>query len=127
MKRLSFATTAALLLGLSACHRHPPTPTRAPVLPIETQAVLTLHTPADLDPQGDIVIPKAAITHRGGLPGVFVLSRHHHALFRVIKIGTRNSRTAEILSGLSGNETLILPPFRRIYDGSPVRQKPQQP
>ena len=111
-----------ILLSLSACERHPPRPTAAPSLPRVTRATLTLRTPADLDAHGDVVIPRAAITKIGGIPGVFVLSAHGRARFRLIKIGATTSRQAEILSGLSGDETLVLPPFRHVYDGSPVDQ-----
>ncbi len=98
-------------------------PTPPDRLPVVTRRVLILRKAQDRDARGDVVIPRAAIATWGGIPGVFVLSRHERARFRMVKIGTTSATTAEILSGLSGNETLILPPFRHLYDGSPVRAR----
>ena len=110
---------AAMLL-IAACAHTPPPPAPPAVRPPVTRATLRLHTPTDLDAQGDVVIPKDAITHLGGLPGVFVLSPHGRARFRLIKIGTTSARLAQVLSGLDGHETLVLPPFHGVYDGSPI-------
>ncbi|HUW98030.1 MAG TPA: hypothetical protein VMV40_04185 [Acidiferrobacter sp.] len=114
-----------LFLALNACERRPPTPTPPVVLPVVVRATLTLQTPADLDAHGDVVIPMDAIVRRGGIPGVFVLSDHGLARFRLVKIGTTTTEKAQILSGLSGDETLVLPPFQDVYDGSPVRSDKQ--
>jgi len=124
MKRATWIL-GSLFLGLSACERRPPKPTPPIVLPAVTRSMLVLHKPADIDAHGDVVIPRAAIIMRGGIPGVFVVSAHGLARFRLVKIGATTAQTAEILSGLSGDETLVLPPFRHIYDGSPVRQSEQ--
>ncbi len=110
---------AAMLL-LAACAHKPPPPAPPAARPPVTRATLRLHAPADLDAHGDVVIPKDAIIHQGGLPGVFVLSPRGRARFRLIKIGAIGPRVAQILSGLRGNETLVLPPFRGVYDGSPI-------
>ena len=109
---------AAMLLIAACAHTPPPAPPA--VRPPVTRATLRLHTPTDLDAHGDVVIPKDAITHMGGLPGVFVLSPHGRARFRLIKIGATSARLAQVLSGLDGHETLVLPPFRGVYDGSPI-------
>ncbi|WP_298186115.1 hypothetical protein [Acidiferrobacter sp.] len=110
---------AAMLL-MVACARKPPMPAPAAARPTVTRATLRLQTPADLDTHGDVVIPMNAIVHQGSLPGVFVLSPHGRARFRLIKIGATRDGRAQILSGLNGNETLVLPPFHGVYDGSPV-------
>lgn len=120
-------TIALGILALSACARHAPIPTPPVKLPVLTRRVFVLQKAQDRDARGDVVIPRAAITTLGGIPGVFVLSRHSRARFRMVKIGTTNNTTAEILSGLSGTETLILPPFRHLYDGSPVRARALPP
>ena len=104
-----------------------PTPTARNKLPVLTRRVFVLRKAQDHDTRGDIVIPRAAITTWGGVPGVFVLSRHGRARFRMLKIGTTSTTTAEILSGLSGTETLVLPPFRHLYDGSPIRARALPP
>ena len=114
----SWPFAAMLLLG--ACAHKPPPPAPPAARPPVTRATLRLPAPADLDAHGDVVIPKDAIIHQGGLPGVFVLSPRGRARFRLIKIGAIGPRVAQILSGLRGNETLVLPPFRGVYDGSPI-------
>lgn len=44
----------------------------------------------------------------------------------IVKIGNRNSRTAEVLSGLSEGERVVLHPSDRIRDGVPVQQREAQ-
>ncbi|MHB8254417.1 MAG: hypothetical protein ACYDEV_12130 [Acidiferrobacter sp.] len=116
---------ATAFLGLSACGRHPPKPAPPTMRPTVARATLTLRPSVNKDAHGDIVIPRIAITNRSGIPSVFVLSAHGRARLRLVKIGATTAHKAEILSGLSGNETLILPPFRDVYDGSPVRKSGQ--
>ncbi len=110
----------AMMLTLAACAHKAPPPSPPAVRPAATRAVLRLQIPADLDPHGDIVIPRDAIVHQGSLPGVFVLSDRGRARFRLVKIGATTARVAQILSGLSGTETLVLPPFRGVHDGTPI-------
>lgn len=107
-------------LFLTGCTHKPPRPAPPAVRPVVRRPTLTLRRPADLDAHGDVVIPRAAIVYRGGIPSVFVLSQHGRARLRLIKIGATTTYRAEILSGLNGNETLVLPPFHGVYDGSPV-------
>ncbi len=119
MNGARFWPLAAMLL-LAACGHTAPPPAPPAVRPAVTRATLRLHTPADLDAHGDVVIPRDALVHQGSLPGVFVLSPHGRARFRLVKIGATTAGTAQILSGLDGNETLVLPPFSGVYDGTPV-------
>lgn len=114
----------AMMLALAACAPKAPPPSPPIVRPAVARAVLQLQVPADLDPHGDVVIPRDAIVHKGSLPGVFVLSKHKHARFRLVKIGATTAHAAQILSGLSGTETLVLPPFRGVHDGTPIHPQP---
>lgn len=118
---------ALLLLGfltLTACTQTPPPPSVQPVLARLTRATLTLHIPQNLNRWGDVIIPTRALTRVGGYPGVFVLSAHNRSRFRLVKIGKIKGPWTEILSGLNGTETLVLPPFRHVYDGSPIQPHP---
>lgn len=105
--------TAMLLL---ACHEPvPPTPeVERPVVelaPIKVQPV----------PAGSIVsIADAALLERAGVPGVFVL-RNGLARFQMVKPGRRGAGEVEILSGLSGGETLLIGELAVVKDGSPVK------
>ncbi|OGI47656.1 MAG: hypothetical protein A2151_03120 [Candidatus Muproteobacteria bacterium RBG_16_65_34] len=68
-----------------------------------------------------ILIPRAALAERGGIPGVFVLSETSEARFRMVKPGRGRDGEIEILSGLHGTETLVLGDLREVRDGSPVK------
>ncbi len=114
----------ALMLTLAACAHKAPPPSPPAARPAVARAVLRLHVPADLDAHGDVVIPRDAIVQQGSLPGVFVLGTRGCARFRLVKIGATTARVAQILSGLNGTETLVLPPFRGVHDGTPVHPQP---
>lgn len=125
------ALAGAVLLFIGGCAR--PAPPSTPVaLPILRRPVVMLHENAPWQPRlapppmpAGITIPRAALTALGGLPGVFVLSRRDHARFRLVRVGRVGSRSVQILSGLSGRETLVLGDLRNIHDGSPVT--PERP
>ena len=114
----------ALMLALVACSHKAPPPSSRAVRPAVARPVLRLRGPADLDRYGNVVIPRDAIVHKGSLPGVFVLDARGRARFRLVKIGATTAQTAQILSGLTGTETLVLPPFRGVHDGTPIHTQP---
>ncbi len=118
--RLTHYWPAAALLIVTGCHAQPPAPAPKAVRPVVSRPTLTLNRRFDRDREGDVVIPRDAVVIRAGLPGVFVLSRHGRARFRLIKLGALSPARAQILSGLSGDETLVLGPFNGIYDGTPI-------
>jgi hypothetical protein len=111
---------ALLLLGLAVlaggCER--PAPTAPPARATLERPVLTLKVPAD--GQRAIVIPRAALVERTGIPGVFVLSEAGAARFRMVKTGRARNGELEILSGLAGNETLVLGSLAEVHDGTPI-------
>lgn len=67
-----------------------------------------------------ISIPRAALTSRNGVPGVFVVE-NDEARFRMVRPGKIGIEQLEILSGLFGNETLILGELELVHDGSPIK------
>ena len=67
-----------------------------------------------------ISIPRAALTVRNGVPGVFVVV-NNEARFRMVRPGKTGKVRVEILSGLFGNETLIIDDLQVVHDGSPVK------
>lgn len=73
--------------------------------------------PADLL---KIRIPRQALVERGGIPGVFVLSKEAQARFRMVRAGRTFDAQVEILSGLHGDETLVLGDLAAVHDGSPI-------
>ena len=107
-------TLAALAACVGACSE-----TRAPTppltLPTLTRAQLTL----DAGTAGNIVIPRDALTLRGGIPGVFV-RQGNLARFRMVRTGAVTAKHIEIVSGLRGDETLVRGDLGAVHDGSPL-------
>ncbi len=114
--RMMFA--ALVLLGLGACGSQPPSPPL--VLPQLQRPVVRLQLADSATAQ--VSIPRDAFLLRGGLPGVFVL-QNGRARFRMIKVGKTRADRLEVLSGLSGNETLVVGDLADVHDGSPIAVK----
>ena len=69
-----------------------------------------------------IRIPRQALVERGGIPGVLVLSPAGEARFRMVRPGGTPGTQVEILSGLHGDETLVLGDLADVHDGSPIKR-----
>lgn len=133
MKRVCGIALVAVLAG---CSRGGPPPSPPAPLPTLKRPVVTLDQPTPWRPslQGarpggearNVRIPKDALTRLGGLPGVFVLDRDQDARFRLVKVGRIKRDHAEILSGLSGHETLVLGTLADVHDGSPISPEQHQ-
>jgi hypothetical protein len=103
-------------LPLGGCQKKPPSP--PPSLPQVDRPLLSLQVkPAELL---RIRIPHQALVERGGVPGVFVLSSAGEARFRMVRPGGTLGAQVEILSGLHGDETLVLGDLAEVHDGSPI-------
>lgn len=105
-------TTVTLLFACN--NEQTPTVTRDAL----TRPVIQLHQKKN----SQIVIPNSAIVVRSGIPGVFILSKENEARFRMVKRGKRLGTRMEIISGLSGNETLVVGDLSAIHDGSPIQK-----
>jgi len=68
-------------------------------------------------------VPQAALIERAGITGVYV--RHGgRARFRMVKTGAvLGASQIEILSGLTGDEVVVLGNLTNLYDGQPVHGK----
>ena len=88
-----------------------------PVAALE-RPVLTLDAKA-----GRVLIPQSQLVERGGVPGVFVLTDENQARFRMVRTGKNVNGRIEILSGLSGSETLVSGDLRDVHDGSLIQKK----
>ena len=66
-----------------------------------------------------ISIPRAALLVRNGISGVFVVEKNE-ARFRMVRSGKKDADKVEILSGLFGDETLLIGELEAVHDGSPV-------
>lgn len=106
----------ALLALLAACgHEAPGTPPVA----LPTLQRPTLALAQDLDNR-NITIPASALVTRGGWNGVYVL-QDGQARFRLVRVGRISRGQAQILSGLTGGETLVLGDLAVVHDGSPIQ------
>jgi hypothetical protein len=119
MNKLSpvFLLSLALAgLSLAGCGDQAATPPLE--LPSLQRPVITLQAaPRAQAPR--LFIPAGAYVERSGLPGVFVLSEGQ-ARFRMVRIGKRGAGQLEVLSGLRGDETLVLGDLAQMHDGSPI-------
>lgn len=66
-----------------------------------------------------VSIPQTALVYRNAVPGVFVVE-NNLARFRMVRPGKSGARRVDILSGLFGNETLVVGDLDVVHDGSPI-------
>ena len=102
-------------LALAGCKQEPPAP--PPSLPSLERPVLALQVKPEV--LATLTIPRPALTERGGIPGVFVLE-NNQARFRMVRPGKVGADRVEVLSGLHGDETLVLGDLTEVHDGSPI-------
>lgn len=102
-------------LALAGCQKKPPMP--PPSLSSLARPVLALRIKPDS--LSVMSIPRQALIERGGISGVFVLN-NHQARFRMIRPGKTSTARVEVLSGLHGDETLVLGDLTVVHDGSPI-------
>ena len=109
-----FALITIIGSWLVACTEDQPDSTTLP--PLLTRPMLTLTDPVN------VTVPVNAVVQRGGATGVFIL-QNQQARFRMVRIGKLLGPQRQILSGLHGNETLVLGDLTDVHDGSPVTEK----
>ena len=112
-----FILALVALLSVSGCRNEATSPAIAPAT-LE-RPVIVLPAASDTQRKPRLLMPRAALVERGGLPGVFVL-QDGQARFRMVRIGKRADNQLEVLSGLAGGETLVLGNLADVHDGSPV-------
>jgi hypothetical protein len=129
-RRVRAAVLLVVVAAIAGCEQETAT---APAAPSPLERPVTI-----LDARGTearVLVPSAALTERGGIPGVFVLQdptpfppsardaggkRLPESRFRMVKTGKRLGNRIEILSGLAGDETVVLGNLSDVRDGSPV-------
>ena len=116
MKRATCLMMFAALLVLNTGVIHAADP-NTNTLPVVERQVVKISAAS-----GDgirISIPRAALTIRNGVPGVFVVD-NKEARFRMVRTGKTGTTKVDILSGLFGGETLVLGELESVHDGSPI-------
>ncbi len=112
--RLALALAAFVLTGC-----HPGEPATPPLLR-ETLARPAWQAPGTV-PGRSFQIPHTALVTRNGIPGVYVIGENNLARFRMIKVGKRHGDMIEIISGLFGDEVLVMGDLTAVLDGSPIQ------
>ena len=67
-----------------------------------------------------ILVPKEAVTQRGQLTGLWILDEDGIASLRWIRLGHPQGESIEVLSGLTGNETVVLAADQPLSEGDRV-------
>ncbi|MGE5815756.1 MAG: efflux RND transporter periplasmic adaptor subunit [Acidobacteriota bacterium] len=73
-----------------------------------------------------ILAPRTAIRTDGGSSVVFTITGEHRAERRAVKVGVEQGEKLEILSGLNGNEQVVVSPPAELRDGMRVTVKAKE-
>jgi multidrug efflux pump subunit AcrA (membrane-fusion protein) len=117
---LDSVTLTAPFDGVVVLHRVDPGTIVSPGQPIlhirSVARSRSSYAPGD---ENSLWVPRAALIHRGGLTGVFVVEEDH-AVLCWIRTGRTSGESMEVLSGVDEGEAVVLEPGQLI-DGQPVR------
>lgn len=69
-----------------------------------------------------LTVPVAALFRKGEDWAVFAV-KDERAVTTIVKVGQRNNRTAEVLSGLAAGDRVVMHPSDRVTDGVTVAQR----
>jgi HlyD family secretion protein len=75
--------------------------------------------------EGTLTVPVGALFRKGDSWAVFAV-RDGRAHTSLVEIGHRNSRVAEVLSGLAAGERVVLHPSDRVKDGTAAAERETQ-
>lgn len=64
-----------------------------------------------------LVVPKAALAHKGGLDGVYVADQSGDVRFRWLRLGREWQDQVEVVDGLSSGEKVVAQSDERLRDG----------
>jgi RND family efflux transporter MFP subunit len=67
-----------------------------------------------------VLVPAEAVFRRGQLTGVWVVGTEGRAHLRWIRVGHRHGEAVEVLSGLDGDETVVLSTAETLTEGDRV-------
>lgn len=71
-----------------------------------------------------LVIPEPALLANGDQFSVFVVTPQTNAVPRPVRVGLRLSGRAEIVSGLTNGEVIVVEGHQKLFPGAPVRPGP---
>ena len=124
-QEISFSTDQARYKGLlqsivSAADAQ--THTHLIRLSIPAQSTLTsglyVRVQVPVGQQALIRVPTSALAERAGIVGVFVVDGDGRARFRLVRVGNTDGDQAEILSGLTSGDRIVVQPDAQIDNGT---------
>ena len=71
-----------------------------------------------------LLVPAAAVTLNGQIEHVFVVGPDNRAVLRIVRTGASRGDRIEILSGLSGNERIVVSAPNGLREGQPLEVAP---
>jgi RND family efflux transporter MFP subunit len=70
--------------------------------------------------QNTVMIPEKAIIKRGQLSGIYTISNSNTAILRWLRLGKKQGKNIEVLSGLTQGETYITSSEGKLFNGAKV-------
>ena len=64
-----------------------------------------------------IAVPRSAVQERGQLTGVYVVGQDNVISFRLIRLGRTSGNDVEVISGLTGEERIVVSGVENAMDG----------
>lgn len=86
-----------------------------------TQVSITTKDKATIANTGAVLVPLSAVTRKGQLNALYVMSPDHKALLRYVRLGKTYGSRVEILSGLNNDEAFIAYADGNLDNGTTVR------
>ena len=71
-----------------------------------------------------LVVPEPALLSNGDAFSLFVVTPQTNAVLRPVKVGLRLAGKAEVLSGLTNGEVVVVEGHQKLFPGAPVRLAP---
>jgi len=68
-----------------------------------------------------LLVPRTAVVHRAGIPGVFIVGKDGKAHLRLVRLGQVHGERVEIAAGLHAGERFVSAPGADVGNGTPIR------
>ncbi len=91
------------------------------VEPVAVESIVSVEKRPLLSGTTELVIPEAAVFHRGPLAGVYVVDGEGRAVIRWIDMGRSANGDVVVLGGLDAGERIVGNSSVQLEDGMPVK------
>lgn len=125
MNRNVLVTVFLLSALFSGCGREPSKKLeparREPVITVEN--IVPVRSGVDSNGNGALLVPKAAVFHKGGLNGVFVVGKDSELIIRWVSLGKSSGSDVVVLGGLDEGEMVVGSHDDRLREGITINVK----